>query len=139
MAQNYELSIETGKVSVPIREKADGELIGQFAFNPNDLDILKRYEIVVNALEKIKVPKDADADAILAVSDELKKQMDYLLNFPVSDDIFAKCNPLTLTENGNFYIENVIDGIAGLIEQVMNTRIEKKRKKIEKATAKYHN
>ena len=132
---NLELTVDTGKTTVPIREK-DGELIGELTFNPNDFDILKRYEKVVEALEHFDVPEDADG--VFAVSDEIKKQIDFLLNYPTSEGIFAKCNPLTLTENGDFYFENVLDGIASIIEQVTNQRVQKKLEKVRKATVKYH-
>ncbi|MCD8047114.1 MAG: hypothetical protein LUD80_00725 [Clostridiales bacterium] len=52
--------------------------------------------------------------------------------------MFAKCNPLTLTADGDFYVENVLDGIAGLINSQTSQRVERKKAKIRKATAKYH-
>ena len=130
------LSVDTGSVLINVDDK--GEVIGQFRFNPSDLDILRRYEEVVDAMNAIVIPEDAGADDMLRVSDEIKKQFDFLLNYNVSDGIFAKCNPFSMTADGDFYFESVLDGIAGLIEKVTNQRIEKKRKKIEKATAKYH-
>ena len=130
------LSVDTGSVLINVDDK--GEVIGQFRFNPSDLDILRRYEAVVDAMNAIVIPEDAGADDMLRVSDEIKKQFDFLLNYNVSDGIFAKCNPFSMTAGGDFYFESVLDGIAGLIEKVTNQRIEKKRKKIEKATAKYH-
>ena len=130
------LSVDTGSVLINVDDK--GEVIGQFRFNPSDLDILRRYETVVDAMNAIVIPEDAGADDMLRVSDEIKKQFDFLLNYNVSDGIFAKCNPFSMTADGDFYFESVLDGIAGLIEKVTNQRIEKKRKKIEKATAKYH-
>ena len=130
------LSVDTGSVLINVDDK--GEVIGQFRFNPSDLDILRRYESVVDAMNAIVIPEDAGADDMLRVSDEIKKQFDFLLNYNVSDGIFAKCNPFSMTAGGDFYFESVLDGIAGLIEKVTNQRIEKKRKKIEKATAKYH-
>lgn len=140
MAQEkiFELRTNTGKITVPIIDEKDDEIIGRFSFNPNDLDIISRYEKVVEAFDTISVPDDADADAIFAVSDEIKKQMDYLLNYPVSDEIFAKCNPLTLTDTGDFFVENVLVGIGEIIEQVTDQRLKKKQAKIKKATAKYH-
>ena len=130
------LSVDTGSVLINVDDK--GEVIGQFRFNPSDPDILRRYEAVVDAMNAIVIPEDAGADDMLRVSDEIKKQFDFLLNYNVSDGIFAKCNPFSMTAGGDFYFESVLDGIAGLIEKVTNQRIEKKRKKIEKATAKYH-
>lgn len=131
------LSVDTGSVLINIEDK--GEVIGQFQFNPTDVDIAKRYEKVVDALSAIKIPDDAGMEDLFRVSDEIKKQMDYLLNYNVSDGIFAKCNPFSLTAGGDFYFENVLEGIAGLIERTTKQRIEKKYKKIKKATSKYHN
>ena len=130
------LHVDTGAQIINIDDK--GEIIGQFRFNPTDLDIVKRYEKVVEKISAITLPEEPDEKDILAVSDEIKDSFDYLLNYKVSDGIFAKCNPLTPIANGDFYFENVMDGIANLIEKTMNQRIEKKREKIQKATAKYH-
>ena len=130
------LSVDTGSALINVDDK--GEIIGQFRFNPSDMDIVRRYETVVDALNAITIAEDAGADELLKISDEIKKQFDYLLNYNVSEGIFAKCNPFSMTAGGDFYFENVLDGIAGLIEKTTNQRIEKKRKKIEKATAKYH-
>lgn len=136
MAQ-YELKVDTGAVVIPIIDDKDNEMIGSFKFNPNDLDIVKRYPEVVKRLENINLPEDKDTEAVLNVSDEVKELMDYLLNYKVSDEIFAKCNPFTLTSNGMFFVENVMDGIASIIEQVTGERIKRKQKKIAEATKGY--
>lgn len=130
------LHVDTGAQIINIDDK--GETIGQFRFNPTDLDIVKRYEKVVEKMSAITLPEKPDEKDILSVSDEIKDSFDYLLNYKVSDGIFAKCNPLTPITNGDFYFENVMEGIANLIEKTMNQRIEKKRAKIQKATSKYH-
>lgn len=130
------LHVDTGAQIINIDDK--GEIIGQFRFNPTDLDIVKRYEKVVEKMSAITLPEEPDEKDILAVSDEIKDSFDYLLNYKVYDGIFAKCNPLTPITNGDFYFENVMEGIANLIEKTMNQRIEKKRAKIQKATSKYH-
>lgn len=129
------LTVDTGSVLVEINDK--GEKIGSFRFNPNDLDIVRRYENVLKQLEEVKISDDANAEEILKVSDEIKNLMDYLLNYKVSDEIFCRCNPLSPTTNGDFYVENVLEGIAGLVEDTMNARLEKKKARIQKATAKY--
>lgn len=130
------LSVDTGAVVIDIDDR--GERIGQFRFNPSDLDIVKRYGKVVEALSNIDIPEDPGEDEIFRISDEIKKQFDYLLNYEVSKEIFAKCNPLTPISNGDLYCENVLEGIAGIIEKTMNERISKKQANIRKATAKYH-
>lgn len=133
----YELKVDTGAINVPIIDEKDGEVIGTFKFNPNDLDVVKRYPKVVEQLEKVKLPDEADVETFVKVSDDVKSAMDYLLNYKVSDDLFAKCNPFTLTSNGKFYVENVVEGIASIIEQVTGKRIEAKQKKIAEATKGY--
>ena len=129
------LDVDTGSVVVEIRDK--GETIGEFKFNPNDSDIIKRYENVVEGLQSIKIPENDNMEAIFVVSDEIKKQFDYLFNYNVSESVFCKCNPLTLTASGDFYCEEVLEKIANIIEKVTEQRIKKKKAKIQKATAKY--
>lgn len=142
MAQEKRLELvikDSGFVTVPIID-GDGSKLGSFKFNPNDFDILKRYEHVVSELENLEIPENdgQEAEALFAVSDKVKELLDYLLNFKVSQDIFAICNPFSLTGDGDFFVERIIEGIGGLIESTMNQRLAKKQAKIRKATEKYH-
>lgn len=130
------LSVDTGSVLVDIEDK--GEVIGRFRFNPADIDIVKRHKNVVDALNSIKLSDDPTEEEIFSVTDEIKKQFDYLLNYNVSDEIFKKANPLTPIKGGGFYCENVLEGISGIIEKTTEERIEDKKAKIQKATSKYH-
>ena len=130
------LSVDTGSLLINIDDK--GDVIGQFRFNPSDIDIAKRYKKVADKFNSISLAEEPSDEEIFAVTDEIKKQFDYLLNYNVSDEIFKKANPLTPIKGGNFYCENVLEGISGLIEKVTNERLEKKKAKIQKATAKYH-
>lgn len=130
------LSVDTGSVLIDIEDR--GEKIGEFRFNPADIDIVRRYEKVAEYLDNTKIEESAGAEEVLAFTDKIKEQFDYLMNYKVSDALFAKCNPLTPLANGDFYCEHVLEGIAGLIEKEMGQRIAKKKAKIQKATAKYH-
>lgn len=132
-----ELKLNAGFVTIPIIDDKDGQMLGHFKFNPNDLDIVHRYKHVVDIFDSITIPEDPDENALFEISDKVKEQFDYLLNFKVADDIFSICNPFSLTADGDFFMEKVMDGIAGLIEQVTNHRIKKKAAKIRKATQKY--
>ena len=125
--------VKTGALNV-ILTNEDDEEIGRFPFNPVDLNIVRRYEEVVANLEKMELPEQD----ILELSDKLEGQIDYLLNSKASKSVFAICNPLTLTESGDFFIENIIVEIADIIEQVTDQRIKKKQAKIKRATSKYH-
>ena len=129
--------VKTGALNVVLTNEDDTE-IGRFSFNPVDLNIIRRYEEVVANLEKMEVPEDATEKDILELSDRLEEQIDYLLNSKASKSVFAICNPLTLTESGDFFIENIIVEIADVIEQVTDQRIKKKQAKIKRATSKNH-
>ena len=123
--------VKTGALNVVLTNEDDAE-IGRFSFNPVDLNIIRRYEEVVANLEKMEVPEDATEKDILELSDRLEEQIDYLLNSKASKSVFAICNPLTLTESGDFFIENIIVEIADVIEQVTDQRIKKKQAKIKR-------
>lgn len=131
MSKTLALNVDTGSILVEVKDK--GEKIGEFRFNPCDLDIAKRYEKVADVLSNLKVSDDPDMDEVFAFSDKIKEQFDYLLNYKVSDAIFAKCNPLTPLADGKLYYVKVLDGIVGLFEQTTNQRMSK----INEATAKY--
>ena len=50
---------------------------------------------------------------------------------------FEVTHPLSMTNDGDFYFEKVVDVLGNLVEDITNERIEKKMKKIEKVTGKY--
>lgn len=129
------LHVDTGSQLFNIDDK--GEIIGQFRFNPADPNIARRYEQVIEKLNAITISDNAPQEEMFAATDEIQKQLDYLLNYKVSDQIFAKANPLTPLESGEFYFENVVNAIAKIIETVTDKRL-KKLEKVQKATAKYH-
>lgn len=130
------LSVDSGAIMVPVDD--NGEIIGHIRFNPNDLDIVKRYDGVIDTFNAITMPDKPNVEELLALSDKIKEQFDALMGYPVSDVLFSKCNPLTPITNGDFFFENVLDGLKTLIETTMKQRLDKKRKKIQAATSKYH-
>lgn len=137
--EKLELRLNSGYVTVPIIDDDSGELVGKFRFNPADFDIIRRYDDVVEALEGIKFEPDTAVEDLAAASEKMKEQLDYLLGCKVSEDIFAICNPFTIVSDGDLFVEKVLAGIASIIEQTMKERVETKKAKISKATAKYHN
>lgn len=137
--QELKLKVNTGAVLVAV-ENENGRKIGEFEFIPTDADIVNRYGKVVDFFNHVEFRKDADKiEAVRQFSEQIREQFDYLFNYPVSEHIFGQCGPLTPTQDGDFFFEHVLEEICGLIEQMMNTRLEKKMKKIRNATAKYHN
>ena len=118
-----------------------GEVFAEFAFNPADTGLLERYGKVVDAFNAIELKGDSEADVeeyIKTLSDTFKEQFDYLLNRAVSEGLFRTYSPITIFANGDFYAEVILDQIGKIIEKEINVRIDKKAKKIEKYTKKYH-
>ncbi|MBQ6679551.1 MAG: hypothetical protein IJM76_05960 [Lachnospiraceae bacterium] len=130
-----ELSVNTGAVKVPVKDEF-GEVIGEIRFIPTDADILRRYPKVAEFFREFKVPENAGDDDLIALSDKIKEQFDFLLNGPVSDGLFAKCSPLTPLADGTLYCACVLDAIGDLILDVFKERAEK-LKKVEEATKEY--
>lgn len=132
------LKVDTGAVTVDV-ENENGKKIGEFEFVLTDTDIVNRYGSVVEFFNNVSFNEnEGNEEIVKKFSSQIRDQFDHLFNYPVSDSIFSKCGPLTPVQNGDFFFEVVLDGIRGIIENVTNERVEKKMKKIRKATAKYH-
>ena len=140
MSESMKLRVETGAVSVDVEDER-GEKLGSFDFNPSDSNILKRYGAVVDFFNGVTVDETQDEEQQLQqmnkLADDIAGQFDYLLGYEVSEGIFGRCGPLTVTKSGDFFFEQVLTGIGSLIEQVTKKRLDKKLAKIRKATAKY--
>lgn len=134
--EKVQLTVDDGSIEVEVANKA-GEILGTFVFNPTDLDIIKRYENVVNELKKIKVAENADDKEVFRISDIISEQFNVLLNNDVSKTLFSKCNPLTPLENGEFFYLEVISQIGKLIDRTCKTRINPT--KVNNALKKYRN
>lgn len=138
MADMMKLKVETGAVSVEVEDER-GQVLGRFDFNPADSNILKRYGAVVDFFNAVALEDTADEEQQLRqmekLADDIAGQFDYLLGYEVSQGLFGRCGPLTVTKNGDFYFEQVLEGVGRLIEQVTKKRLDKKLARIQKAAA----
>lgn len=141
MSENLKLSVNTGAMLIDI-ENEKGRKIGEFEFIPTDSNIVYRYESVVDYFNSVQIKDgltdDETIEEMKKLSGEFREQINYLLGGKAADTIFQECGPLTIIANGDFFIENVLEGIGRLIEDVYKQRIQKKVNKIKKATGKYH-
>lgn len=135
--EELKLTVDTGAVNIAVQD-TDGLIIGMFKFIPTDMDIIRRYGKVVDYFNEFTFPENPTEEEYCKIDDEIRGQLDYLLNGNVSEGVFAKCAPLTVISNGDLFFEAVIDGIGKLIEKTMKTRIDKKMKRVRAATSKYH-
>ncbi len=117
---------------------AEGEVTGEFWWNPSDLDIVKRCEKVIEFFNNISVPEEnSGEDALFALSDAIKEQFDYLISPGASDTLFKYCNPLSPREDGTLFAEYVLEVLIRFVEQEMDVRMERTTFRIRKYTEKY--
>lgn len=138
MAETMKLQVQTGEVTVELVDE-NGAALGSFSFNPADSNILKRYGAVVDHFNAVRLEQTDDEQQMLRqmneLADDIAGQLDQLLGSSVSESIFAKCGPLTVTKDGSFYYEQVLEGIGSLVEKVTKKRLDKKLARIKKAVA----
>jgi len=132
--------VDRGLEEYTIEDK-NGAVLGKFEMNPSDAEMIKRYEQVVEAVAHIADDVDESND-VVDILDELEKQLskqiDYLFNSNVSQSFFSITSPFTVLASGEFYVENVLNAVGGLIEAETGKRFKKIQTKISKYTSKYH-
>ena len=52
------------------------------------------------------IPENPSEEEYPKLDDEIRGQLDYLLNGSVSEGVFAKCAPLTMISNGDFFLRD---------------------------------
>lgn len=152
MAENMknfsmEISVDDGTVRVPVKNK-QGEEIGVFYFRPTDINIIKRYNEVIDKFDNIVAPLENvdissdgtaqdmnDQAAIEALKDAEKRLFeatDYLFGGNMSEAFFGKMNPFSPV-NGHFYCESAINAVGSFI----NTQFDRETKKISSRVSRY--
>ena len=114
----------------------DDEVLGTFTFNPSDSNIIKRYDAVVEALQAYADEAQGEVltqDKFNEAQDKITEMMDDLVEGDVKGSFFSICGPLTPMENGNLFVQTVLEGIGAVIEK----ETKKRMKKIDAQTAKY--
>lgn len=132
--------VDRGLEEYTIEDK-NGTVLGKFEMNPADVELVKRYERVAEAVSHIadNVDESKDiVDIVAEMEEKLNTQIDYLFNSNVSQSFFSITSPFTVLANGEFFVENVINAIGKLIEAETGKRFKKVQTKIGKYTSKYH-
>ena len=135
MAENIKdmtmtIVVDDGSRRVPIQNK-DGEEIGAFTFHPTDLDIIRRYNDMVDKADAIFEPlarmsaELGDSDVDLAdpryaqALDEAGKRLYEAVNALLGSDdaagaFFGRMNPFSPV-GGAFYCAQVLDAVGAFI------------------------
>ena len=118
-----------------------GELLGQFTFIPSDFDLVKRYEETVKAFEEmeneIQTKENPSLEYMKELDDRMGKSIDYLFNTPVAEKFFSITSPFTMLNSGQFFVENVMNAIRGVIEQKRDVKLKAVQNHVQKYTQKY--
>ena len=119
--QPLSLVVDDRKISVPVVNRL-GEQIGVFAFDPTDINVVKRYDEVsdkfAQALQGIE--QGGGLDALNAAGDEIISFLDYVTGGNSREAFFSKVHPLS-PQNGKFYCEQVFEVIGAFIRQSFET------------------
>ncbi len=117
-----------------------GELLGQFPFVPSDIGIIDRYKHTIQVFDELQtsINDKSDETAITEMSEKMKKEIDYLFNADVSGTFFKITGPFSILGSGEFFVENVIRAVQGVIETETGTRLERTKSRASKYTERYH-
>lgn len=117
-----------------------GDIIAKFHFNGTDTSILTRYDDVQRKYNDLII-KDFDdektAEEIKNLEHEIKECFNELFGRNMDVELFNMYQPLAVFNNGNFYCQFIFERIEEIIENAFNTRLEKSKDKVKKATKKY--
>lgn len=132
------IQINDGSKSYEIVNQND-KVLGVFAFNPSDMNIIDKYNDVVESLktatEKMSTGKEEE---LTEASSLIREKMDILFGDDTSRTFFSITGPLTPLSNGQLFVENVLEAIGAIVEKEMNVRVKKVRERMDKYTAKYN-
>lgn len=138
--QSYTITVDDGRVKVPVKN-LQGEEVGEFYFNPADVGIVSRYNILMEELPNVIQEGDIDTESLKSTGDSInnvtEKVYKLVNDFLGSDDaaaaFFGKINPFALC-GGKLYLENVLNAVGAFIDSQFDTQTKKFQAKIDKYT-----
>lgn len=128
------IKIDDGSKSYEIVNQ-DDKVIGTFTFNPSDTNIVQKYDAVVDSLDKyFDEIKGANftKESFIAAQDAIIDKFSKLVGEDASKTFFSICGPFTPMQNGNLYLQNVIEAVAGIIEKETQKRMKRVQSKMDK-------
>ena len=133
-----EIIIDDGSKVYDIKNKA-GKVLGQFEFRPADTNIVQRYEEVAKNINNIDMQAEGtDEEKMRQVETAVVEQLDYLINADSKEAFFSIMGPLSPLASGEFFAENCITAIGGIIEKELDVRLKKTKTRVNKYAQKYH-
>ena len=135
---NSGITVDDGSVKESIRNKF-GEVIGEFTFRPTDIDMLERYNDVVDDFEEIiapleqvginpdgsatKLTDEKDIEILKTAKQALFEKVDYIFNGNAAEAFFGQMNPFSIV-GGRFYCENVLYALGKYIGNAFDREVK---------------
>lgn len=133
------LDVDTGYETVQIRD--NGEIIGEFKFNPADSAIVTRFNEVAQYFASVhfddSLSNEEQVEKISKTCDEIKEKFDYLFNRKVSDGIFKSCSPMSIMRDGEPYFAYILEKIGGVVDAACDERSKQKMERVRDAVGEY--
>lgn len=108
----------------------------------------KRVELGVENIDEIK-SKDysvEEIEKVLSLSEKIdryiKDRLDYIFDYDMCQEIFGNVSSISVTRNGEYYFDNILNAILPFVEKEYNVRINATNERMKKYTdqkGKYHN
>ena len=113
----------------------DDRVIGKFAFNPSDANLVAKYEAVIEKLQDYFKEIQAGVmtkERFIEAQDTIVDKFSELVGEDASKTFFSICGPFTPMANGNLYLETVIEAVYGIIEKETKKRMKKVQSQMDK-------
>ena len=139
-----QITVDDGFVHVPMYN-LNGDKIGEFAFQPTDMNIVNRFNESMEKFDDVLAPltseagKDEDTDSVAALNearDRLFKICDYIFNTDTGASLFGRMHPFSPV-NGRFYCEEVFDKLGQFIQAQFGEETKKVNARLKKYVGKY--
>ena len=140
--------VNDGRVNVRIQNTL-GEQVGVFRFNPADVNIVNRYNEIVDQFgDVVKILDGVGVDAngegtdetsvktLNKAEDEMIRLLDYMLDGDSRSAFFQKTHMFTPSDGG-FFVEHVMDSVGAYISKKMDAEVKKIGKRVSEHTHGY--
>jgi len=141
-----QITVDDGFVHVPMYNLS-GDKIGEFSFQPTDVDIVNRFNESMEKFDDVLAPltgeagtdKDGGTDSVAALNearDRLFKLCDYIFNTDAGASLFGRMHPFSPV-NGKFYCEEVFEKLGDFIQAQFGEETKKVNARLKKYVGKY--
>lgn len=133
------IQINDGSKTYDIQNQ-NGEVVASVTFKPNDFNILRRVDAVVEDMEKIiESIKDIppSAKAISEKEDVLKNKINDLFGTDVTTPFFNILGAFSPVGKGRLFVEDVLEKLIGIVRNEYENETAKEKEKLNEYLEEY--